>query len=517
MSVPEYRTLSFKVNAEGVNLKTAQLNDQEHLVVPVVALVEGVLHPANAEGPELALASEFGRFPDGWNGRPVILGHPKNSEGKAVTANSPDLYNSSVVGHMFNAKISKKRLKAEMWINTKKAGKDLLKRFKEDVVEVSTGLYAQSEETNGKYEGKTYESIWRNIVPDHLAILSEGTLGACSIEDGCGAPRLNQDIGDTTMLKDNCSCDAKTETRVLDKFFKSLTGWFKSKTDIKDLELTDMDRRVALEAALKVASPEEYAYVMAVYNNHFVYMCYKRDGGGSHVYDRGYSIVEGGAITLSQDVVEVRAETDYVPLVVKANESDQQGDIDMTPEQKQQAEKDKTTLETLTASATKARAVLKEAKIECEGMSDIEVVVAAGIAEQKATDTKALADKEAKDAADKAEAEEKAKHNESQKSILDFIGSAPSRFKADLEHALSYTNERKSALVKALVGKTDFTKDELTAMEPVALEKIAKALKANTDDVLYAGNTPAGLPKGNAGDADKGYTPMSEAFPRKAA
>ena len=36
---------------------------EDYLVVPVVAMVEGVRFGANQEDPELGLASEFGKYP----------------------------------------------------------------------------------------------------------------------------------------------------------------------------------------------------------------------------------------------------------------------------------------------------------------------------------------------------------------------------------------------------------------------------------------------------------------------
>ena len=63
-----------RANTEASRRET--FNGVEHLVVPLVALVEGVLQSSNAETPELALASEFGKHFKGWNGRPVVVNHP---------------------------------------------------------------------------------------------------------------------------------------------------------------------------------------------------------------------------------------------------------------------------------------------------------------------------------------------------------------------------------------------------------------------------------------------------------
>lgn len=172
---------------------------RDYLVVPVVALVEGVLTPANAPGPELALAEEFGRFPLGWNGRPITLGHPKVDD-SPVSANSPNILQQFAIGHMFNTQLDMTgtKLKSEAWIDLQRAnaigqnGRELLRRLESgEMVEVSTGLFMQLDPSPGSWDGQPFNAIWRNIVPDHLAMLDAGTIGACSVKDGCGAPRMN--------------------------------------------------------------------------------------------------------------------------------------------------------------------------------------------------------------------------------------------------------------------------------------------------------------------------------------
>ena len=53
------------VEADTDAIRTDTFMDQEHMVVPVIALVEGVVHASNSPVPELALASEFARHPTG--------------------------------------------------------------------------------------------------------------------------------------------------------------------------------------------------------------------------------------------------------------------------------------------------------------------------------------------------------------------------------------------------------------------------------------------------------------------
>ena len=186
------RPVTLRVSAENGELQTSQLNGQEHLIVPAVILVEGVLFSSNAEHPALALAEEFGIFPQSWDGRPVVYNHPKLN-GEACSANSPAVWESDVIGLLFNSNTLGTRLRSSMWLNKDKTPPEIITILEEGgTLEVSTGIYALEEESEGTYNNEGYEVIWRNIVPDHLAILPPGTIGACSIADGCGAPRLNQ-------------------------------------------------------------------------------------------------------------------------------------------------------------------------------------------------------------------------------------------------------------------------------------------------------------------------------------
>ncbi|KKN04058.1 hypothetical protein LCGC14_1101250, partial [marine sediment metagenome] len=198
--MPERTMLSVQATPDVAGIRTAEFRGQEHTVIPVIALVEGVLWPANAPSPELALAEEFGRFPEGWDGSPVVFDHPRDSEGAPIAANSPDVLEENSFGQIFNTTLDGVKLKSEIWVNndlvqnlTEEAQATVAKLISGDtVVEVSTGLFMLAEPATGEFNGERFDAIWRNIVPDHLAILPEGVAGACSVEDGCGAPRSNQ-------------------------------------------------------------------------------------------------------------------------------------------------------------------------------------------------------------------------------------------------------------------------------------------------------------------------------------
>lgn len=327
-------------------IRTAEFGGEEHTVIPVVMLVEGVIHPGNAPSPELALAEEFGRFPDSWNGRPVVLDHPKIN-GMPVPANSPDVLEDYAFGMLFNTTLDDKKLKSEIWINNVRVA-GMEERFQEavnrlkngdDVVEVSTGLFSLLEDAKGVYDGETYDRIWRDVVPDHLAVLPDGIIGACSVEDGCGAPRLNAEYMaesssglrlNSVHLKDNagcdcedpsnCDCHTRYSKRSLFKALKerlkdSLTFMFRD----NELGMMDGDIREALGQALITRT--SYFWIVGVYQ--------ENSSGGTFVYEDfidyktyalDYQIRDDGAIILSGEPTHVRPVTQFVPVVVEGAE-----------------------------------------------------------------------------------------------------------------------------------------------------------------------------------------------------
>ncbi|MBX3050815.1 MAG: DUF2213 domain-containing protein [Caldilineaceae bacterium] len=161
-----------------------------YLVAPVTMLVAGVLNDA------LVTAEEAGKYVASWNGRPATLSHPQRN-GEYVSAGTPEINATEAPGQVWNAAFADGKLTAEIWIDIAKAtaiGGDALtvmdRLRKNQPVEVSTGYFADHEQSNGMHNGKAYSMIARNLRPDHLALLPGG-VGACSWQDGCGTPRVN--------------------------------------------------------------------------------------------------------------------------------------------------------------------------------------------------------------------------------------------------------------------------------------------------------------------------------------
>jgi len=191
-----------------VKLTTHQ--EKAHLVVPVTMMVEGVHN--GSQGPLLHEITELGKFPESWNGIPVVIYHPQR-DGNPISANSPDIIDKELVGRVYNTNVDDNKLKAEVWLdedrlnsiseNTLEAVNDLKE------VEISLGMFTENEMENGEYEGEEYIGVAHNHRPDHLAILPD-QIGACSLKDGCGlgANKKQEDMEKTKKGKASEMLDA---------------------------------------------------------------------------------------------------------------------------------------------------------------------------------------------------------------------------------------------------------------------------------------------------------------------
>jgi len=166
----------------------------EYLVAPGVLFKEGVWNH------EYISSAELSNHCAAWNGRPIIIGHPKEN-GVHTSTNSPDTLARRKVGQVFNTFFEDGKLKGENWIDIAKArrvegGDEVIRRLEhKSPLEISTAYFRTLEETPGDFQGKAYKGAARNLHADHLAILLDER-GACNWQDGCGFPRVNS--GDNT-------------------------------------------------------------------------------------------------------------------------------------------------------------------------------------------------------------------------------------------------------------------------------------------------------------------------------
>ena len=483
MNEPKRTMLSIQAKPDTTNITTAEHMGQTHTVIPCVALVEGVLWPVNAPGPELALAEEFGRFPQGWDGRPVVYDHPKVN-GEAVPANSPEVLEDNSFGQLFNTRLEDNKLKLDLWINhariaeLSEEGQEVANALKngDETIEVSTGLFTMSESVEGKFDGEAYVSIWRNIVPDHLAILPRGVVGACSIEDGCGAPRENEmhPVMRAAQLRTDCGCDvvdnANTEEgqkgifqRILD-----MAGGVLGFTDSKK-HLSDTDLRKAIDAGLRqTLDDNSYYFIMAVYPDGDAGTFIYEAGFDGTLFQRSFSI-EGSNISIGSNAIAVRPETKFVPVKVTDNSSSQENVMSreklvndlIANKASQFTENNREWLETLEEDALSL-------------LSPIEITVEEPGKTQEEIDAEAAAVLAANSAADKPVTTD------------DYIAEAPEEIRQVLNSGLDMHRKRKAAVVSALVAndRCKFTQEQLDAKDLPELENLASLAVVEVDYTL---------------------------------
>lgn len=185
-----FDTLTF--NLSNRHLRYDQIDGRKYLVAPMVMITEGV--HAGSRGPLYYSKKELAKSASVWNTKPIVVYHPEKN-GESVTACSPEILNSRAVGIILNTRFEDGKLKAEAWLDPDKVKKVddriLLAVLNNRIMEVSTGLYREEDDSIGTWNSVEYVGVAKGIKPDHLAILPD-KIGACSIEDGAGLLQLNQ-------------------------------------------------------------------------------------------------------------------------------------------------------------------------------------------------------------------------------------------------------------------------------------------------------------------------------------
>lgn len=182
----------FTFNLKGAEVRHDTMEGREYLVVPMVMMTEGVHNGSN--GPLYYPADELNKTPQVWNHKPIVVYHPEIN-GQGVSACDPQILTSQKVGVIMNT-VWDGKLKAEAWIDKERVDlvDDRISAAIENkqMMEVSTGLFTDNEIVSGEWNGEEYDYIARNYRPDHLALLPD-KIGACSIADGAGFLRLNEE------------------------------------------------------------------------------------------------------------------------------------------------------------------------------------------------------------------------------------------------------------------------------------------------------------------------------------
>ncbi len=440
---------TFKTNSS--DIRHEAFNSRDHLVVPVVAVIEQVLNGM------LLPYDELSAFPSSWEGIPLPINHPTRN-GAPVSANMVDVLQTDVVGRFHNATVdaTARALKGELWIDIETAkaktdGEAIINRLEaKEPLEVSTAYFCDLETSSGVFKNQNYWGIQRNVRPDHLALLPN-TIGACSWADGCGAPRNNERL----FVNTADLAPVRTETRFT----------LAASTEISHDEIARMIR-----LALDEDEPNSYHWLQDVYDDYVVYeleaiaqMNVAREPG---LYKRSYSMMDGKC-TLG-DPARVRRQISYVEMPTNQAPNPNEGDSLMDKKQ---------LVDALIANDS---TIWKESHREF--LMNLTECDLKKLAPETAPPTAANA---AGQPAPNPPAPAAPPVVVNAQTTDQFLASAPPELRRVLQNALNRDTTRKAQLVDKLVAnKVDFTKAELEAMELEHLEKLGRTVKLG---VSYAG------------------------------
>jgi hypothetical protein len=467
---------------EAYQILEETIDGVNYIVAPVVMMVEGVHR--GSHGPLYHPATELSKSASFWEGMPVVINHPQDTEGNYISVNEVQ---EQIVGNVCEPKMEGKKLKAKIRVNVDKTSVHspttiaALKANK--VLEVSIGVFTDEIKEEGEWNGEIYTARATNHKPDHLAILPND-VGACSVDDGCGI-RVNKL---QTNNKEGMTNEDITIQNSLLVDFRSLQVNQLSYSDIMDLIWQKL-RSMKVEDSQ--GNEIKNCYAESIYDKYLIYQENTKVGNESlrKYYQQNYSIVND-QIEFTDAPVEVVKELKY-----KVVQTNKEGGQKMADEKK----------------PCPKGTICKESKVE------------ALIANKMTAYT--LEDKEMLMGLDEAvidkmtpiEVEPVIVNKEVQvvkevpvvyKTAEEFINAAPVEIQESLRSGLVLNAERKTNLIQSILtnsAKDSWTEDELKGMDTGMLEKLSKtypapvnygangqqafSLQTNTSEMMF----PAGV------------------------
>lgn len=280
-----YTTLTF--NLQNAPIRRATLQGKVYIVAPTAMLTEGV--HAGSGGPLLYRENECKKAIPAWNMKPIVVYHPQIN-GQGVSACDPTILEAQQVGMLLNT-CWKDKLRTEAWIDEARAAKVddrvLTALERNQVMEVSTGLFTKPKGGPGEWNGVAYNAEATNHQPDHLALLPD-KIGACSVADGAGLLQLNE----------AATASGFDATRLLAREFDMLRRMVGN-------AISHSNIHAALMRALKERAGEG-AWVVDVYDDFLVYDM----EGDSKVFKLYYTMTDGG-VEITGEPEEVVKITEY--------------------------------------------------------------------------------------------------------------------------------------------------------------------------------------------------------------
>jgi hypothetical protein len=244
------------------------------------------------------------------NGKPAPAGHPKDAEGRVISATNGDALLTSYIGAVCkNARHEGGRTLVDVVVNEAQArahpdGQRLLERLDAAItgnnaepIHVSTGLFAEMVTANGESGGKKYSRIATGIKYDHLAILLNES-GAGTPDDGVGM-WLNA-AGEPEPIE-----VVTVNTEPEDKRSAGLVAWLKRLLIGNSADEMSFD---AIQSGLSQKLPEG-AWLREVFDRYAIWT--DRD---SRLWQQDYTISSDGSLAFAGQAKEVRLVREYHPV-----------------------------------------------------------------------------------------------------------------------------------------------------------------------------------------------------------
>jgi hypothetical protein len=152
-----------------------------NLIGPVVAIREGVL--CGSRGCILHSGHILEENAHKFENIPACVNHPVVN-GEFVSIDHNDQTRSSIVGVLKKTRYDPaiKGIRGEIHISANHPRASEIQTIKE----VSVGVFSDEVYTPGEFNGQEYSACSITYEPDHLSLLSDGQIGACDWESGCG-------------------------------------------------------------------------------------------------------------------------------------------------------------------------------------------------------------------------------------------------------------------------------------------------------------------------------------------
>lgn len=298
------------INTANTNyvVRETMLQGKKHLIVPIVMMVEGVHN--GSRGPLLHPAEELGKFPEAWNGIPIVIDHPVNNEGINISANSPEVLEQAV-GKVLNSHMQGTKLMADGYVDPEKLQAVSPNAYTAIIngqpLEVSIGAFTEEEGTSGVWNNERYNAIARGHRPDHLALLPGG-IGACSWNDGCGirANSLNKKKEGGKENMDNTQVtgyDEKKKDHIQSVLDVNMDQGYKKKVESAQRMLDAMDSQTISH------------YLEDMSDDFIVYSVRDVNSPRRKMLKSQYTMGNNGVPAFTGDPQEVRQKIEYVPIV----------------------------------------------------------------------------------------------------------------------------------------------------------------------------------------------------------